>query len=96
VLRQLADIIVRPPFILFERSWQFGEAPEDWKQANVTPIFGNAKEDDTGNYMPVRLTLILGKMEQNILETISKHMKDRKVIGFSQHGLLTGVDWSGG
>ena len=84
----MANITVRPLLIIFERSWQFREAPEDWKKANVAPIFNNGKEEDTRNYRPVRLTLILGKMEQNLLETTSKHMKDRKMIGINQHGLL--------
>ena len=62
---------MRPLFITFERSQQFGEAPEDWKKANVTPIFNNGKEEDTGNYRPVRFTLIVRKIEQNLLETIA-------------------------
>lgn len=88
VLRQSANITVRPHLIIFESPWQFGEAPEDWKNINVTPIFNNSKEEDTRNSTPLRFTLILGKMEQELLETISKHMKDRKVTDISQHGLL--------
>ena len=39
-------------------------------------------QGDLGNYMLVSLTTIPGKMkEQIILETISKHIKNKKVIG---------------
>jgi len=39
------------------------------------------------NCRPVSLTLIPEKVvEQLILETISRHMKDKKVIGSSQQG----------
>lgn len=77
------DIIARPLTIIFERLWRSGEVPEDWKKANVTPVFKKGEREDTGNYS---LTSISGKMmEQLILEATSKHMEDKKVIS-SQHG----------
>ncbi|GAB0180024.1 hypothetical protein GRJ2_000467700 [Grus japonensis] len=35
VLRELADVIVRPLSIIFQWSWESGEVPVDWKLANV-------------------------------------------------------------
>lgn len=65
-----------------------GEVPKDWKKANVTHLF---KKEDSGNYRPVSLTLITEKvMEQIILETISRRIKDKKVIRSSQHGFTRG------
>ena len=52
--------------------------PEEQREADVTPILKKGKEDP-GNYGPVSLTSIPGKgMEQLILETISRHIKDEK------------------
>ena len=68
-----------------------GEVPEHWKRANVTPVFKNGRKEDPGNYRPVSLTLIPGKViEQLILEIISRHLKDRKVIRSSQHRFIKG------
>ncbi|KFV83481.1 RNA-directed DNA polymerase from mobile element jockey, partial [Struthio camelus australis] len=81
VLRELADMIARPLSIIFERSWQSGEVPEDWKKASVTPVFQKGKKEEPGNYRPVSLTSIPGKvMEQLLLEVLTKHVEDKKVI----------------
>ena len=51
-----------------------GEVPEDWRLANVTPIYKKGRKEDPGNYRPVSLTLVLGKvMEQIILSAIIWH-----------------------
>jgi len=50
------------------------DAPVDWKNANVTPIFRKVKKEDFGNHRSVSFTLLLEKlMQQKILETIFKH-----------------------
>ncbi|KFP25921.1 RNA-directed DNA polymerase from mobile element jockey, partial [Colius striatus] len=81
VLRKLADVIAKPLSIIFEHSWRTGEVPEDWRKANVMPVFKKGRKDDPGNYRPVSLTSIPGKvMEQLILNVITEHMKDKMVI----------------
>ncbi|KFP01033.1 RNA-directed DNA polymerase from mobile element jockey, partial [Calypte anna] len=81
VLRELAEVIARPLSIIFSKSWVTGEVPEDWRIANVTPVYKKGKKEDPGNYRPVSLTSIPGKvMEQLVLVTISRHIKDAGVI----------------
>ncbi|XP_074998246.1 mRNA cap guanine-N(7) methyltransferase isoform X4 [Calonectris borealis] len=53
-----------------EQSWLTGEVPVDWRLANVTPIYKKGRKEDAGNYRPVSLTLVPGKvMEQIVLST---------------------------
>ncbi|KGL84962.1 RNA-directed DNA polymerase from mobile element jockey, partial [Tinamus guttatus] len=81
VLRELAEVIAKPLSIIFERSWRTGEVPEDWKKANVMPVFKKGKQEDPGNYRPVSLTSVPGKvMERLILAVVSMHMEDKKVL----------------
>jgi len=86
----MADVIAEP-LSIFDRSWRTGEVPEDRRKANITPIFKKVKMEDPGNYTPVSLTSIPGKMmEQLILEVIIKQVEEKKVIRSSQHGFTKG------
>ncbi|KAK4830610.1 hypothetical protein QYF61_012053 [Mycteria americana] len=38
VLKELADVRAGPLSIIYQRSWESGEVPTDWKLANIIPI----------------------------------------------------------
>ncbi|KFQ41628.1 hypothetical protein N333_04962, partial [Nestor notabilis] len=78
VLKKLANEVAKTLSIIFERSWQSGEVPDDWKK---TPIFKNGKVEDPGSYRPVSLTSVPGKiLEQILLERMLRHMKNNEVV----------------
>ena len=86
VLRELAEEIAEPLSIVYQRSLLTGEVPEVWRLASVTPIYKKSCREDPGNYRPVSLTLVPGKiMEQTVLREIMWHVRDNRGIRPSQH-----------
>lgn len=66
--------------IIFGRTWRSGEVPEDWRKANVIPVFKKSKEKEPGKYHLVIFTSIPGRvMEHLILEATSIHIKDKRM-----------------
>jgi len=91
VLRELAEELDKPLSIINQQPWLTGDVPDDWRIANITPIYRKGRKEDPGNYRSVTLTSVPGKiMEQFILSTLTGHVKDNQRIRPSQHGLMKG------
>ncbi|KAF4795869.1 hypothetical protein TURU_089442 [Turdus rufiventris] len=81
MMRDLADEFAKPLSIIYLQSWLTGEVPDDWKLANVTPIYKKGGKEDPSNYRPVSLTSVSGKvMEQFILSAIMQNLQDDQGI----------------
>jgi len=80
VLKELADVIVRPLSIIFQQSGESEEVSVHWKLANVVSVFKRGKEEDPGNYRPVSLTSVPGKIMAKVTPgVIEKHLRDNAV-----------------
>ncbi|KAF1556515.1 hypothetical protein FQV20_0001978, partial [Eudyptula albosignata] len=91
VLRELVEELAKPLSIIYQQSWLTGEVPDDWRLANVTPTYKKGWKEDLGNYRPVSLTSVPGKiMEQFILRVLTRHKQDNQGIRPSQHGFMRG------
>lgn len=65
------------------------EVPDDWEKADIAAILQKGKGEDLGNDRLVLFTSVPGKvMEQILLETISKRMKEK--AWKRQHGITKG------
>jgi hypothetical protein len=91
LLKELSDQLAPALVIIFRRSMAEGIVPEDWKEANVTPIFKKGKKSCPSNYRSVSLTSVCCKiMESVVRDTVTKHLTVNKLIGQSQHGFVKG------
>jgi hypothetical protein len=89
LLQQLEDSILLPLEMLFNRSLETGEIPQEWRTAKVTPIFKKGAKGDPGNYRPVSLTSVPCKILESIVkDRIMDHLMENKLIRESQHGFM--------
>ena len=62
VLRELTEELAKPLSIIYHQSWLTGEVPDDWKLADVMPIYKKGRKEGPGNYTPASLTSVPGKV----------------------------------
>ena len=48
VIKELKEELISPLTLLFQKSMDEGRIPDDWRLANVTPIFKKRKKIGTG------------------------------------------------
>ena len=89
LLKSVVDQISAPLSTIFKKSIDEGVVPEDWRTANVTPIFKKGSKASVGNYRPVSLTSVLCKVMEGILkDALMKHLLQNDIISASQHGFM--------
>jgi hypothetical protein len=68
VLKKLGDELSAPLASVMRTSLKEGAVPEDWRTANVTPIFKKGKKSDPCNYRPVSLTSVSCRLMESIVK----------------------------
>ncbi|CAB3979054.1 Hypothetical predicted protein [Paramuricea clavata] len=89
LLKETASIITPSICKLFNKSLQQGTVPQDWKLANVVPVYKKGDKEYTENYRPISLLPIISKvLERYIFMNIRQHFSG--IIYDHQHGFLQG------
>ena len=95
ILKEAALQLCTPLTKLFQLSIKQGKVPQQWKEANIIPIFKKGSRSDPSNYRPVSLTSILSKLLEKIIsKNILKHILRNKILPKQQHGFLHGKSTS--
>ena len=80
---QLAPILTR----LYQFSLDSGEAPTDWRNAHIVPVFKKGEKHLPSNYRPVSLTSIVCKVLEHIVHSsVMDHFDRHKILTDNQHG----------
>jgi len=91
LLKECAHELALPLYILYMKSLDDGNIPQDWKDGHVTPIYKKGSRADIGNYRPVSLTSVICKvMEKLLRRAFLDHMLDNEFISEHQHGFVPG------
>ena len=89
ILKGAASAICVPLTIIFKKSICTAIIPDDWKTANVVPIYKKGDRNQPGNYRPVSLTSVVVKLlEALIREFLMNHFTKNHLFADEQHGFL--------
>jgi Reverse transcriptase (RNA-dependent DNA polymerase)/Endonuclease-reverse transcriptase len=91
LLKKLVDEIARPLAKVMSISLRDGSVPDDWRAANVTPIFKKGSKSAPGNYRPVSLTSVSCRLMESIIkDEVVRHLDRNGLIRHTQHGFTRG------
>lgn len=92
ILKECHLQIARYLVLMFNQSLEVGETPEDWKKANVCPVFKSGNKADPANYRPISLTSVCCKvMEHIIFHSIMSFIDENNLLSSFQHGFRKGL-----
>ena len=86
VLKELATELAPVLASFFQQSVEKGIIPDDWKKANICPLYKKNDRSVTSNYRPVSLTCILCKTLEHIMySNIMRHLEQNNILHANQH-----------
>ena len=86
-LKEMAAPVTPALTLIFQASLNQGQTPEDWKLANVSPIFKKGDKSKPANYRPVSLTSVCCKVIEHIIHShLMKFFEDQNILTDYQHG----------
>jgi len=86
-LHNIQDTICVPLYLLFRKSLDAGMIPDDWRSANVSPLYKSGGRTNVEYYRLVSLTSQICKLfESFIRDVLVNHLEFNQAIVDSQHG----------
>lgn len=95
IVKCIGDYIYRPLTRLLNSCIRCGVFPEVLKTAKVIPIHKGGPGDDPGNFRPISLLPIMGKVFEKILKVqIEEYLESNSIFNESQFGFRKGMSTS--
>ena len=81
LLKEMAYQMAPLLTFIFQLSLDQGQLPQDWKSANIIPIYKKENKSDPANYRPISLTSICSKILEHIIySSISTHLSYHNIL----------------
>ncbi len=93
ILKNCSVGLAFPLTCIFRVSYNCGSIPQEWKHANVVPIFKKGNKGDVENYRPISLTCLVMKIFERIVKvkllSLTNDLLDPRQHGFLEHKSCT-------
>jgi hypothetical protein len=90
-LKECGVQLTVPITLIFRKSLELGTVPDEWKLADVIPIYKKGDRTSPGNYRPVSLTSVICKILERIMKNSIVMWIDRlNLFSNDQHGFSKG------
>ena len=77
--------------MLFRKFLDYGFIPDQWKTANVIPIFKKGSRKSPSNYRPISLTFVTCKVFESLIrDAIMDYLLANRLLSKEQHGFMPG------
>ena len=87
ILKEYATEIAPALTCIMQKSLDTGVLPEDWRCANISPVFKKGDRTKASNYRPVSLTSICCKLLEHVIHSnIMDHLEQHQILCKEQQG----------
>ena len=91
LLREVREELEAPLAKIFIKSLESMTVPNEWKTARISAIFKKGNKSLAGNYRPVSLTSVVGKvMERLVRDHLINHFERNNLFTTKQYGFIGG------
>ena len=91
LIYELADAICEPLTMIFNKSFESGIVPDEWKKGQITALFKKGDKKLASNYRPVSLTSVVSKIFEKLIRTkIVDQMNSNNLFSDKQFGFIGG------